>query len=590
MLSHSSHSFFISDLQELDAANNNWFREDSVQALAGRSLLDALEYLRSIPAFPSRFSELTNAHTIRLICRYMPDQDLDRAGALGRLKPFVLETSRRLRELRKAQAPHYGDDFWDWAAILEAFLEVKDCYPEAISDDAVEQELTMFHHSILAKLPEGLTTLRDGEWYGPATATIAHRILHKLEGKLAGVKELRRQLRTQALERVVGGKYHGRSVEPYQVLWHYGQVVAEFKPAETRSQAKTIKKLAGLEPLEKPARAYALARVIQGAHRVKDDLTVNKCISKLYECQDWRRPLGQGLMADTVKGSLNVLEALWPMLKPKHKMQIRSMIDALLRVRAAANTVGVVVAIQNESQAVMKAFVAARGKVTASGDAAIIEGPDFRYRAVVQPGKSLAAALDAARTLIDNHQARWVIMSGIAGSLGQPVPSKEGGVQFVGPPLGAVVVAASSAPFELRDKVREFVESVKVPFDGSTWMVIPTDPWLFRLAHLAADQLFGESKNFYEGLIVTGTGIKDSPDEKAKILAAFPGGLAVEEEGYLIGLLCLTRRVPYLNIRGISDLAHGDKKNPEEQAKQEAAASSAAQLTVKFVELLSERW
>ena len=590
MLLHSSQLFLLSDLQKLDAADNNWFSEDSITALAGRCLLDTLEYSRSITRFPGRFSELANAHTIRLMCRYLRDKDLDRTEVLTRLKPFVLQTCRGLREVSNPKVPHYGDDFWDWAAILEALVEVQAIFPEAMPDEAVARELTSFHHSIVAKLPEGLTTLRDGEWFGPATATIAHRILHKFGGDLPGVNELLRQLRSQALKLVAGGKYRGRPVAPYQVLWHYGQVVAEFKPAETRSQAKTISKLACLDGLEKTARVYALARVIQGAHRVKDNSTVNKCLSELYVCQDLRRPLGQGLMADTVKGSLNVLEVLWPMLKPKHKVQIQLMIDALLRVRAAANTIGVVVAIQNESQAVMKAFVDAGGKVAQSGEAAVIEGPDFRYRAVVQPGKSLAAALDAARTLIDNHQARWVIMSGIAGSLGQPVPTAEGGVKFVGPPLGAVVVAASSAPFELRDKAREFVENVKVPFGGSAWMVIPTDPWLFRLAHLAADQLFGESKTFYEGLIVTGTGIKDSPDEKAKILAAFPGGLAVEEEGYVIGLLCLTRRVPYLNIRGISDLAHGDKKNSEEQAKQEAAALSAAQLTVKFVELLSEQW
>lgn len=128
-------------------------------------------------------------------------------------------------------------------------------------------------------------------------------------------------------------------------------------------------------------------------------------------------------------------------------------------------------------------------------------------------------------------------------------------------------------------------------------MVAPTDPGLFRLAHEAGDELFGEvePKRFYEGLIVTGTGIKDAPKEKRKILEHFPGGLAVEEEGYLMALLCMTSEIPYLNIRGISDLAQGDKRRQKkkpgiEKKEQRRAAVAAAQLTVRVVKRLSREW
>ena len=59
VLSRSGESFVLSDLQRLDPVNNNWFRENSVVALAGRCLLDVLEYLRADPKFPGRFRVVT---------------------------------------------------------------------------------------------------------------------------------------------------------------------------------------------------------------------------------------------------------------------------------------------------------------------------------------------------------------------------------------------------------------------------------------------------------------------------------------------------------------------------------------------------
>jgi nucleoside phosphorylase len=126
-------------------------------------------------------------------------------------------------------------------------------------------------------------------------------------------------------------------------------------------------------------------------------------------------------------------------------------------------------------------------------------------------------------------------------------------------------------------------------------MVIPTDPELFRLAHEVASQMKGEMRYVYEGTIVSGTGIKDSPKEKQEVLTEFPGGLAVEEEGYAMGLVCLAHHVPYLNIRGISDRAEGDKEQQKQEStvedhEQRSAARLAARLAVKVAIRLSERW
>jgi nucleoside phosphorylase len=99
----------------------------------------------------------------------------------------------------------------------------------------------------------------------------------------------------------------------------------------------------------------------------------------------------------------------------------------------------------------------------------------------------------------------------------------------------------------------------------------------------------------HEGLVVTGTGIKDSLEEKHAILDQWPGALAIEEEGYIVGLLGLLRGIPAIVVRGISDLAGGDKQDQKNREAQEdedqrRAAKVASALAVKIVESLSKKW
>ena len=94
----------------------------------------------------------------------------------------------------------------------------------------------------------------------------------------------------------------------------------------------------------------------------------------------------------------------------------------------------------------------------------------------------------------------------------------------------------------------------------------------------------------HEGVIVTGH-LTDSPSGKADLLAELPGGLAIEEEGYIFALLCLNEERPYMVIRGISDFAGGDKKKEgNEDARQKQAAEHAAKVAVAAIKILSRRW
>ena len=598
MLSRNPDSISLSNLKDIDPANLNWFGETSRTALAGRCLLDALQYLRAIPSFSAQFREVTNAHTIRLVCQCLADSDLQGRKFLKKIKPHVVQTCNQLRAARKNSVPHYGDDFWDWAVVLQAFLEVHESLPNAggLTDAKITEELVSFYENVESKMETGLTVPanKDKEWYGPATAAVAYHIIDRYRDRFgAKVDGVIEKMREYALVQINAGEYAGRKVQPYQQAWHYGQVVAVF-PVDTRAQASFIADFSYLDNTSKAERIYALARVLQGAAKVADDRTVAAVIEELYGCEDQGRPLGQGLMGDNIKGSLNVLEALWPMLEPGQKRRIRTMVDTLMQAHLIANTVGIVVAIGNEMDAAKQVFKADNAQIVLEElGTTVFKHED--YHVVVCGDKAIMGAHEATKKLIGEYGVKRLIMFGIAGSLAEfeKEQGKPPRLKGRGPDIFDVVIATSLAPFLIYHKIRETIENAGVPFRGKVWRAIPTDPVLFGLAHEAAEKLSG--RKFYEGLIVTGTAVVDLGAAKADVLKEFPGGLAAETEGYTVGLLCLQSGVAYLVIRGISDPADGSKR---EQAKDEVrekkeqmqAAVNAGEVAAGVVKLLSRRW
>lgn len=593
MISRSPPAVFVEDLRKSGTGNSNWFNENSPRGVAGRCLLDAIEYLHTAPKYPARYWHVVNAHAIRLVHRCLVDPALNRGDVLNRMTPHIEETCQQFLNSRQSDIPYFGDDYWDWASVVNAIVEVRNVSRSAA--EVASDELALFSQAVQDRMPGNLSVNDpDREWYGPAMASLAHRVLSKQsENPSSSLRQTLKDLKSQALEKIEDGKYRGRKVSIGHMLWHYGQVVALFNE-EATDQARQLADFSWLdEPKEKAERVFVLARVLQGAYAVEDKPTVTRALDQLYKCENKARPLGQGLMGDTVKGSLNVLDALWPSLADKDKTSIGAMLDALLFEYAKANTIGFIVAIPHEMDNIIDALgnrvkVEARTKTTV-----VVRHPKFR--AVICQGKSPGEVVTATTTAIKDYGAKCVIMAGIAGSLGKSVEHAGTGVQFIGPKKGDVIVATSMAPFRIRDKVREHIVNASVPYNGDTWMIIPTDPQLFALAHAAAQSMSVDLRTFFEGMIVTGRGIMDSKPGKAEIHEEFPGGLAVEEEGYMMGLVCLGHGVPYLNIRAISDLAEGDKARQNDDAnvadyEQRIAARSASMLAVKVAELLSEQW
>lgn len=231
--------FTVGYLQFLVEPNGAWYSDSSPQALVGRCLLDTMEYF-STPELPGRFHDLADAHAIRLSVRCLSNSRLNRREQLNSLAGRLTKRLASLRKRRHKAAPFYGDDYWDWASILECFLEVKDTFSSSIiTREIFDDEMDLFQNAVEDTLPFGLTTDSEGEWYGPATAAAAHKILQKwaranqrkLESTLA-------ELKKQALEKIVEGEYRRRPVPEFLTLWHYGQVVHEFPDKSTTEQQR----------------------------------------------------------------------------------------------------------------------------------------------------------------------------------------------------------------------------------------------------------------------------------------------------------------------------------------------------------------
>ena len=296
---------------------------------------------------------------------------------------------------------------------------------------------------------------------------------------------------------------------------------------------------------------------------MKDRRTIATAMGELYRCQTPSRPLGQGLLGGNVEGSLDVLEALWPQLDKRDKVGISAMLDALLFLHARANTIGFVVSAPEDIEQLIAAMGHSARIEQRNATRAVVRHPGFH--AVICQGQSLAELASAGTKAITEHGAQWVITPGMAEALGPPVQHETGGVHFSGAGAGDLVIATSLAPFRIRDKVQEVLGVADPPFPGSGWMIIPADPELSRLAHAAAESMPQDLPIHFDGMTVTRCRDIDDTND---ILAAFPGALAVEESGYMIGLICLSQGVPSINIRWL--VSRAGSEPPEVQADAQA--------------------
>jgi len=593
MLTTARWLFTVEDFKRL-GQHEQAFGDASLSHFAGRCLLDVLEYLRADLGQTEKFQAVRTAHALRLSIQCL--NQTDEGGRLSRFSRHIETNYRRLRSNRNREAPFYGEDFWDWAYVLDAFLVVRDAIPSLSQE--VEDTLTIerdeFVRAVDAKTGMALSLGRPDEWFGPAVPAAVYRVLDRLA--LAGERpELRETLREQALRPIdADGTYMGKAVAPGYYHWHYGQVLAMF-PNEARALAVTVADLGPLNHLGRADQAYALSRVIQGLSQSNQAPEWNTAVGLLMGIENQSRAFGTGLVGENVKGSVNALEAIWPLVSAEQKAQtVSRMVDSLLILQKRQNMVGVLVALDTEEVAVLDAFRNIGAQTEAGQGEGVTLVEHTAFCAVVAKGKALLDSGDVVRRLINDYHISWLIIAGIAGSLGirscRFIPYLS---RFCGPKKGDVVLATSVAPYEIRTKVRNETRSVAVPFRDCDWEEIPVHPLLYTLAYREAKASEDIAARFHAGLVATRSGILDNRKAKLRLLARWPAGIAVEEEGYVACLVAQLERVPAVVIRGISDLAQGDKRKQDKASRekeQKEAAQIAAGLAVRTIAALSKEW
>ncbi|CCD95206.1 conserved hypothetical protein [Bradyrhizobium sp. ORS 375] len=573
MVSRHPPVFFTSDLHGYGIGNTSWFDDNSPRALAGRCLVDALEYLRTSPKFAARDWHVLNATAARMVHQCLADPALARHDLIGRATPHIEEICARIVASRQYRIPFYGEDFWDWASVVDAFCEVQNI--SATAAQVARRELDQFRRTVHIRMPSGLSVGDpEQEWFGPAIATRAHRLL---DMRMSGFDpDLRHELQAQALERIERGRYRGRQVTPWQVNWHYGQVVGEFQRAASE-QAAELADFAWLAvPLDPAKRALVLARILQGAGAMKDRRTVLQTLDELYRCETPGRPLGQGVIGASIEASLDVLEALWPQLDDRDKASINAMLEALRFLHAKAHTIGFVVETGEDIEGLIQAMGPGTLIEQRNATRAIIRHSCFH--AVVCLGRSMTEVASATSVAIEEHGARWVIMAGRAHALGSRLPQAGHGARFVGAGPGDLVVTAALAPFRIEIRLRDALSIAEPPFPKDGGMIIPTDPELCRLAHDSAAAMLDQIGVFFEGVTVT----HDDSGTEADILAAFPGALAADKTAYVTGLVCLNRSVPCLIVQSLTGTPSPSARSQDHNA--------ACRLAVKVAEMLCRNW
>ncbi|GLH78816.1 hypothetical protein SSBR45G_37250 [Bradyrhizobium sp. SSBR45G] len=573
MVSRHPPVFFTSDLHRYGIGNTSWFDDNSPRALAGRCLVDALEYLRASPKFAAKDWHVVNANAARIVHQCLADTAVARHDILDRVAPAIEEICARIVASRQFRIPFYGDDFWDWASVVDAFCEVQTV--SATAAQVARRELDQFRRTVHIRMPSGLSIGDpEQEWFGPAIATRAHRLL---DTRVSGFDpDLRHELQAQALERIERGRYRGRQVTPWQISWHYGQVVGEFQRAASE-QAAELADFAWLAvPLEPAKRALVLARILQGAGAIRDRRTVLQTLEELYRCETPGRPLGQGVIGASIEASLDVLEALWAQLDDREKAGINAMLDALRFLHAKAHTIGFVVETPEDIEGLIQAMGPGTLVEQRNATRAIIRHSCFH--AVICLGRSMTEVASATSVVIEEHGARWVMMPERGHALGPPLPQAGQGARFVGAGPGDLVISTALAPFRIDLRVRDALSIAEPPLPNQGSMIIPTDPELCHLAHQSATTLLGEIGVFFEGVTVT----CDGSGAEADVAAAFPGALASDETAYVMALICLGRSVPCLVIQSLAETAPRSARSPDRNA--------ACRLAVKVSEMLCRRW
>lgn len=157
---------------------------------------------------------------------------------------------------------------------------------------------------------------------------------------------------------------------------------------------------------------------------------------------------------------------------------------------------------------------------------------------VVKAGIGKVNAACCTQSLIDHFPVKWVVNTGIAGSLQAKID------------IGDIVLATDAVEHDMEVSVFGY-EPGHVP--GMETLAFPMDEALRKIAKEACEKVNPEI-SVYEGRVVTGDQFISSKEKKQWLTDTF-AGYCTEMEGGAIAHAAYLNNVPCLVVRAISDKA-----------------------------------
>jgi adenosylhomocysteine nucleosidase len=185
---------------------------------------------------------------------------------------------------------------------------------------------------------------------------------------------------------------------------------------------------------------------------------------------------------------------------------------------------------------------------------------------VVSSGVGKVRSSACTQFLIDQYQIDTVIVFGLAGALN----TKLG--------IGDIVVSDEAIMYDY------VVAGVGVN-ENIALSPIRADRKLIRLAMLAGKNVVPRVV-LHVGTILTGDSAVADSQRRAELRREFMGD-CVEMEGAAAGLVCSLNQIPFVIVRGISDLAD-EKAHEQFEAAFESALNGSARIVLEMMRILAQ--
>ena len=180
---------------------------------------------------------------------------------------------------------------------------------------------------------------------------------------------------------------------------------------------------------------------------------------------------------------------------------------------------------------------------------------------VVQSGMGKRKAAEGSRLLIDRFSAQVIVNCGVAGAIS---PQRH---------IGDVVISD------------QLVEYDAIPNPSAKMPTYQSHPQLLRTA-LQTSPSLPPPETILAGTILSGNHVVNSEQEKRRLWNEFQGQ-CVEQEGAGVARVCESFHIPWIVIRGISDLADENALDDFQKNSQHAIDNMALIVFEFLVTLIS---